>query len=214
MPSPVAERPARRTQEQRTAQTRAALLDATVACLVEVGFARTTTTAVAQRAGVSLGALVHHFPAKSELLAAAVGHLSDLRVRELRAAAAAVDPGADRLEVLVDLLWRSVSGPSSVAWTELWVVARTDPELAPAVLARTEAFAVDCRATLDALLPAAGHPGPVVDEAGLSFAFAVLEGTALRGLLRPPGAAQDETPVALLAALATRLVRRSPDTAP
>src|SRR5262249_61236914 len=65
----------RRTQAQRTAATRAALLEATVDCLVSRGFDGTTTTEVAHRAGVSPGALLHHFPAKAELLCAAVGHL-------------------------------------------------------------------------------------------------------------------------------------------
>ena len=49
----------RRTQAQRSASTRTALLDATVACLVESGFSATTTTEVTRRAGVSLGALLH-----------------------------------------------------------------------------------------------------------------------------------------------------------
>src|SRR5690242_5936361 len=65
----------RRTQEQRRAETRAKLLDAAIESLLEVGYAATTTRAVAQRAGVSSGAQTHHFPRRVDLVAAAVEHL-------------------------------------------------------------------------------------------------------------------------------------------
>jgi AcrR family transcriptional regulator len=54
--------PPRRTQAERREQTRTALLDATVSCLVDLGFSATTTTEVTRRAGVSLGAVMHDFP--------------------------------------------------------------------------------------------------------------------------------------------------------
>src|SRR5215831_14792987 len=86
----------RRTQAERTAATRAALLEATVECLVSQGFGGTTTTEVAHRAGVSPGALLHHFPTKADLLCAAVGHLFELRQAEFRKAMANLGPGTDR----------------------------------------------------------------------------------------------------------------------
>ena len=49
-------RPPRRRQAERSAATREALLDATIACVVRDGYARTTTAAVAREAGVSVGA--------------------------------------------------------------------------------------------------------------------------------------------------------------
>jgi AcrR family transcriptional regulator len=52
---------ARRSQAERSAATRDALLDATIVCLVEDGYANTTTSRVAERAGVSRGAHLHHF---------------------------------------------------------------------------------------------------------------------------------------------------------
>jgi AcrR family transcriptional regulator len=64
----------RRTQEERSATTRARLLDATIDCLSELGYTNTTTTEIAKRAGLSRGAQLHHFPTKAawlELLVAA-----------------------------------------------------------------------------------------------------------------------------------------------
>lgn len=173
----------RRTQADRRAQTRTALLDATLSCLTDLGFARTTTTEVAHRAGVSLGALGHHFPAKSDLLAAAVGHLLDRRLTDFRAAMLSVPADADRVDAGLDLLWSSFSGPAFVAWVELWVGARTDPDLARAVLAVSDAFRVGASEILEELFPgdAAGSY-----EAALDFVFTVMDGAALRGLVRPP----------------------------
>ena len=58
----------RRSREQRTSDSRLRILDAAVACLVESGYAGTTTLTIQARAGVSRGRLLHHFPSKETLL--------------------------------------------------------------------------------------------------------------------------------------------------
>ena len=68
-------------QEERTRAMRARLLDATVELLAERGFAGTSTTLVSQRAGVSRGAQLHHFPAKNDLVVAAVEHITEAVAR-------------------------------------------------------------------------------------------------------------------------------------
>ena len=73
---------------------RARLLEATVECLVERGFSGTSTTIVSERAGVSRGAQLHHFPTKNDLVVAAVEHLTEVRGAELAAAARALPHGA------------------------------------------------------------------------------------------------------------------------
>jgi AcrR family transcriptional regulator len=120
-----------RTQQQRARQTRHRLLDATVDCLVEFGWSGTTTTLIADRAGVSRGAQLHHYPTKAALVLAAVEHLAARRAAELRAEAAhlgAASP-ADRVARVLDLLAAAFTGPLFVAALELWVAARTDAEL-------------------------------------------------------------------------------------
>ena len=130
-PIPARDARPRRTQEARSAETRARLLDATIASLVEVGYASTTTTAVCERAGVSRGAQVHHFPRKQDLVVAAVAHLAARRAAELRRRAEAVPDanGADRLDALLDLVTDAFGGPLFDAALELWVAARTDAGL-------------------------------------------------------------------------------------
>jgi AcrR family transcriptional regulator len=116
--------------------TQQRLLDATVACLVEVGWASTTTTLVAERAGVSRGAQLHHYPTKAALVLAAVEHLARRRADDIRAEAATLrgQPAAGRVGRVVDLLAAAFTGPLFSAALELWVAARTDDELRAALI--------------------------------------------------------------------------------
>ena len=74
----------RETQAVRSARTRDALLRAARELFAEKGFAATGREEIALRAGVTRGALYHHFASKTELAAAVVeqldGELVDLMV--------------------------------------------------------------------------------------------------------------------------------------
>ncbi len=121
-------------QQERSRSTQRRVLEATVECLVERGWAGTTTTLVAERAGVSRGAQLHHYPTKSALVLAAVQHLAERRTAELRAEAAALPPGGDRVAGTVGLLSTLFTGPLFAAALEVWVAARTDPTLRAALV--------------------------------------------------------------------------------
>jgi AcrR family transcriptional regulator len=187
----------RRTQAERTATTRAALLEATVQCLVDQGFGGTTTTEVAHRAGVSPGALLHHFPAKADLLCAAVGHLFGLRQAEFRKAMANLGPGADRREAGTDLLWSMFSGPTFVAWLELWMAARSDPALAEAVVRLDRAFMTASEGILRELFADEIAAAPELGRVGLGVLYPLMSGLALGQLL--PGYEQAPAQVTLTA---------------
>jgi len=135
-----------RTQAERSEQTRAALFEATIACLLDLGYAGTSVNEICKRAGLSRGAQQHHFASKAELMAHALEYL----VRKLRDQVQdAVDKLADdpdRVAKGIDLLWQSFSGTLSTAAMELWVAARTDPELRGALLPVDRALG---RATLE-----------------------------------------------------------------
>lgn len=126
--------PAGTRQQQRSRSMQHRLLDAAVDCLVERGWAGTTTTLVADRAGVSRGAQLHHYRTKSALLIAAVEHLAERRSAELRAEAAGLPPDGDRLEATIELLASLFTGPLFAAAIEVWVAARTDPALRSALV--------------------------------------------------------------------------------
>ncbi|HEX6498835.1 MAG TPA: TetR/AcrR family transcriptional regulator [Micromonosporaceae bacterium] len=126
--------PARTPQQERSRVTQLRLLEATIDCLVEHGWSGTTTTLVAARAGVSRGAQLHHYPSKAALVMAAVEHLAERRAEEIRAEAATVPSGPRRLDRVIDMLAAAFTGPLFVAALEVWVAARTDPELRAALV--------------------------------------------------------------------------------
>ena len=121
--------PARRSQAERSSTTRRALLEATIASLVEDGYANTTTSRVAERAGVSRGAHLHHFQTRQALVAAAIELLARRRGAALLAAADTLPTGPERVAKGLDLIWASYASPLFQAALDLWSDARTDPEL-------------------------------------------------------------------------------------
>ncbi|MHB8329295.1 MAG: TetR/AcrR family transcriptional regulator [Acidimicrobiales bacterium] len=174
----VTEAAMRRTQAERTATMRARLLDATVACLVDVGYAGTTTTEVARRAGVSRGAQVHHFPTKQALVLAAIEHVLERRRQEFRAAFVALAPDKRSLTTALDLLWSMYREPSFAAWLELGVAARTDDELRPHFQEMVRRFGDQVAAIFVEFYPAS--PDPRFSRLGVEFAFALLDGLGVQ----------------------------------
>jgi AcrR family transcriptional regulator len=122
---------ARTPNVARTAATRAKLLKATIDCLYELGYHQTSTVVVTERAKVSRGAMLHHFPTKADLMMAASEHIVELR-REIH---------SDRLDklktdrekflALIDVLWEAFETPSGIARIEIMLGSRSDAELGP-----------------------------------------------------------------------------------
>ncbi len=112
---------------------RARLLDSCVELLAEKGYAGTTTTLVSERAGVSRGAQLHHFPSKNDLVVAAVKHVTVTRSDAFDEAASQIDSrlpaGASRSRAVLQVLADHMSSEPFMAALELWVAARTDPSL-------------------------------------------------------------------------------------
>ncbi len=123
-------RAVRRTQAERSAAMRTRLLDATVECLVSHGYAGTTTPRIAEMAGVTRGAQIHHFRSKEDLVVAAIEHLAEQRAQAAIRELGRVESSADPVSTVLDFLWEAHQGPMFIATLELWVAARTDPVLA------------------------------------------------------------------------------------
>jgi AcrR family transcriptional regulator len=125
--------PTRTPNAERSQATRGRLLEATVDCLAELGWSGTSTTVIAERAGVSRGAQLHHYPTKNDLVVAAIGHLAGLRVAELTGAATNLPDGPGRTAAVLDQLAQHHTGPLFTAALEVWVAARTDSALRDAL---------------------------------------------------------------------------------
>lgn len=105
------------------------ILDATVQCLQDYGYVGTTTVRVVELAGVTRGALAHHFASKADMVAAAVSHIAASRTPELLTKLQRAQATEDPIDAGLELLWSAHQGPLFIAVVELWVAARTDPDL-------------------------------------------------------------------------------------
>lgn len=116
--------------EQRTA-TRLAILEATVTCLVDEGYAALTTRRVAELAGVAQSTLMHHFESRDSLLIEAVSNLAG---RLAGHALTQIDLAAARKpelrESVLDQTWQEFTSPEALAAAQLWSAAWAEPELA------------------------------------------------------------------------------------
>jgi AcrR family transcriptional regulator len=114
-----------RTQAERSAATQQALVEAAIGLLIERGWAATTAVAVCGRAGVTRGALMHHYPSLSALLADALESLYDSFTRSPRPEARTVT-----MTGAVDSMWRAIGDRRFKAVIEAWSAAGNDPDLA------------------------------------------------------------------------------------
>ncbi|ROZ88944.1 TetR/AcrR family transcriptional regulator [Gordonia sp. OPL2] len=167
--------PAPRTQAQRTAATQAKVLDATIESLVELGYAKTTTQEVNRRAGVSRGALLHHFPTRESLVVAAVGHLVDRRMTEILSRPRTGDED-------IAVIFEAFGGPLFDAALELWVAARTDSGLRDAIIPLEQKVS-------DALLTGSAELfGSRYTPEQIALSVELARGLAVSRILRTPAA--------------------------
>lgn len=130
---PVAAKP-RRTQAERSDETRARLLEATIRCLHEHGYAATTTLLVAQVAELSRGAILHQFPTKVDLMLFVVRAVYDRETAEYGARMRHIRDPRERVLAMIDVAWEVLSRPSGVAVLEVLQGSRSDRELAERLL--------------------------------------------------------------------------------
>ena len=200
-PAPVRSARVPRRQAERTASTRARLLGATIAALSEAGYARTTTTEVCRRAGVSQGALFKHFPSKTALVCRAAEHLFAALIADFRSAFAAVAGESDRVGAAVRALWSVFREPRLQAAFELYLAARTDAELAAALRPVYDRHTENLRREAGALFP-----GPAAANADFA-AIVDLVVSAMQGVAMGGEALRDDARDARLLEYVTRLVR-------
>ena len=125
---------------ERVEAMRLRLMEATLWCIADKGYAATSTNDVVRRAKVSRGALAHHFPTKAALVNAAAGHLVAKRAQDFESRMAALDPGARTPAAALDILWSYYEQPECRALSELSIAARHDSELRSLMSAWDDAY--------------------------------------------------------------------------
>jgi AcrR family transcriptional regulator len=132
-----------RWQQQKSARTRQAILEAAAECLIEKGYSGLTTVEIIARAKVSRGAMHHHFSNRAELLSGLIDFILHRRLERFLADYIAQIEGShrsDAVAVATEVHWASLKTPEFNAYLELLMAARTDVQLADLLIPATRAF--------------------------------------------------------------------------
>ena len=129
-------------QQTKSQNTRNTILDAAIRCFYRFGYNNTTTEKIANEAGVSRGAMLHHFPSRADLIKAAVLHLNNKRLELFAREEDIVQSNAthSRIEEGIDTYWAQLNTDYFVVFHELQVAARTDQELHDVLIPAIEQF--------------------------------------------------------------------------
>ncbi len=165
-------------QARKSAATRLQIVEATLRCFSKLGYFHTTTPAIAEEAGLSRGAMLHHFPSRMDVVRAAVEHLHAKRLKAFRAAVDGLPAGENRAHAALRAHWEQLRHPLYAVFIELGVAARTDPELADILLPAEEAFVRELRETAREVVPEWRDRGRNFDI-GYDLVICALQGMAL-----------------------------------
>lgn len=172
------------SQEQRRDAMRRRLLDATLALLERQGFARASLVDIAAEAGVTRGAVHHHFADKNELVAAAAGQMLEAAIEDIAGLAREVERGTLSLDAFLERLWGLFSGRLFLVTLEYVTESRHNEALREALLPNVRRF----HASLDAIWTNFfARRGLAPDQAStvLNATLCLLRGMGLQRVLRP-----------------------------
>ena len=172
-----------RTQEERTSATRARLVEATLDLLLSKGYAGTTTVDIAARAGLTRGALAHHYAGKDELVVEAFDRHLTIVTQEIRTYATLVRDGSLSLDDFIDRVWTIFSGRFFMLTLEEVTAARHNDFLRVRLVARTRDFHESLDAIWRQFFDETGL-NPLEIEVMLNATLCLLRGMGVQTVLR------------------------------
>jgi AcrR family transcriptional regulator len=129
-----------RTQQQRSEETIARLLDASIDTIIEFGYARTSAALIAKRAQVSDGALFRHFPTMRDLMTATLREAGRRQLELYASRIAQIPMDTQAAEAVLPILRDITCNPTNGVIYELAVAARTDDKLRATLKDELEIF--------------------------------------------------------------------------
>ncbi len=138
----------RRAQEERTAETRRALIDASIAVIHRLGYGGATTALIAEEAGVSRGAILHHFGTRAVLMAEVIRDVFEQEREEYSRLDAEAHLGYKAADWPM-MLWQVFSQPSGIAVLEILQAARSDPDLSERVTVTQQAVEAQAQESMN-----------------------------------------------------------------
>jgi AcrR family transcriptional regulator len=181
----------RRSQALRTAHARERIIEGAISALHEKGYAGATLSEIASRAGLTKGAVLHHFADRVAVLAAVV---DDVFVREMSTYEAAfeqADPKRRLIEVLLETAWKIYQQPPALAVLDIWMATRSHPDLASVVLPVFEQIRLSGEARMTHIMEQSKAPSGTEGGAWQTMMLATLRGLALEYALGRASAADD-----------------------
>jgi AcrR family transcriptional regulator len=173
-------KPPRRTQESRSAETRARALETAIELLHARGYAATNILTVAAKAGISRGALQHQFPTKVDLMLYVVRTVYDQETELYRARLAEIADPRERMLAFPEVAWEVLSRPGGVAVLEILQGSRSDPDLA----ARLKPLQIGIeRDSIELVRSIAGDAGLETAAAGVRLMHWAIRGLSIAQLL-------------------------------
>ncbi|MBV8788599.1 MAG: TetR/AcrR family transcriptional regulator [Mycobacterium sp.] len=190
-----------RTQQQRREETVGRLLEACIATIIEIGYARASAAVITKRAGVSVGALFRHFETMGDFMAATASEVLRRQLESFTKGVAEIPSDQPALEAALVILRDITSGPANAVLYELLVAARTDEKLRDTLQHELDQYAAKILDAARALPGAESYPEdtfPVL----VALLTNVFDGAAVvEGVLPRPEIAAKRIPV--LSALLT-----------
>lgn len=153
---------------KKGARTNQLILDAAIEIIFEFGLPNFTFRAVAERVGLSRGALLHHFKDKEALLTALIGHIYRRRLSDLVLGIQSLTEDMRKKDQAgVDLFFQIARKPYSVALREIQSHARTERYLRDTLKREAAKYLEEISAAQPDLYPEWQFEGSPITEASL-----------------------------------------------
>jgi len=166
-------------QARKSAATRDQIISAAIRCIVESSYSKTTMMKISEKAGLSRGATLHHFPSKMDIIRAVVQYLHEKRIQAFRRSIKEIPAGADMAHMAIEAYSDHVNHPIYIALFELSVAARTDKELRDILHPAQLAFDREWYETAWDLFPE-WHADRAAFDLALNLSQVTMEGMAIR----------------------------------
>src|SRR6202047_672376 len=118
-----------KTQQQRREETVGRLIDACIATIIEVGYARASAAVITKSAGVSVGALFRHFETMGDFMAATAYEVLRRQLELFTKQAAEIPADGPAIEAVLEILRDITRNSTNAVMYELMIAARTDEKL-------------------------------------------------------------------------------------
>jgi AcrR family transcriptional regulator len=170
-----------RTQAGRSAETKLRLVEASARLIGARGYARLRTADVADAAGVSRGAMLHHFPTKNALVVATLEHVFERALHLSRTRAAALAPAGDLVAAVIEDAREFFFNEHFRVSLDIVLSTSTDASLRNRILSISRKARLPVEAAWTQALEARGVPRATADNL-IALTLALVRGMSIRAL--------------------------------